>query len=67
MMKYGLCIISIVLVIIDAIIFLNFKKYISEHENELIKNHKSLLSKMIAMVIISILVGMIGIIIQFLP
>lgn len=30
MMKYGLCIISIVLVIIDAIIFLNFSEQLAE-------------------------------------
>ncbi len=67
MIKSVLCVISIVLVIIDVIIFLNLKRYVKEHENELIEKHnKSLLAGMIAMVIIPILAGVIGVIIQFL-
>ena len=55
----------IVLLLVDICIFFNLKKYIKLHENELVENHiKELLGRVIAMMDISLCVGIIGIIVQ---
>lgn len=65
MLKYVLGIVTIFLLFVDGFIFLNLKKYIKVHENELVENHiKGLLGRAIAMTVISLCIGIIGIIIQ---
>lgn len=65
MIKYMLCFLMIAFVIADGIIFLNLKKYLKLHENELVENHiKGLLARAIAMTIISLCVGIMGVIVQ---
>ena len=54
------------LILIDAITFISFKKFIKLHENELVENNiKGLMRRGIIMVIISLLVGILGVVIQF--
>ncbi len=66
MLKYVLCFAVIVLILIDVIIFFDLKKFIKLHENELVENNrKDLMTRGIAMTIISLLVGIMGIILQF--
>ena len=66
MLGYILCFVIIVLIIADAVIVYDFKKYIKLHENELVENNvKGLMGRGIAMTIISLLVGIIGIVIRF--
>lgn len=64
-LKYVLCAVTLFLLIVDVFIFFDFKKYIKVHENELVENHiKGLLGRAIAMVFISLCVGIIGIILR---
>lgn len=66
MLKYVLCIGVIALILADIIIFFNLKKFIKLHENELVENNiKGLMTRGIAMTIISLLVGVMGIVLQF--
>lgn len=65
MVKWILCLVTILLLIIDAFIFIDLKKYIKLHENELVENHiKELLGRGIAMTVISLCVGVIAIVLQ---
>lgn len=65
MIKYVLCFVTILLLVVDAIIFFNLKKYIKVHENELVEKHmKGLLGRAVAMTVISVCIGVIGIILQ---
>ena len=58
MVKYVLCIVTILLLVVDAFIYFDLKKYIKVHENELVENHiKGLLGRTIAMTVISVCVG----------
>lgn len=64
MVKYVLCIVTILL-LVDAFIYFDLKKYIKVYENELVENHiKGLLGRAIAMTVISVCVGVIAIILQ---
>lgn len=66
MLKYVLCFGIIALILVDAITFLDLKKFIKLHENELVENNKKgLMARCIAMTIISLIVGIMGIVIQF--
>ena len=38
MVKYVLCLVTILLLFVDAIIYFDLKKYIKVHENELVEN-----------------------------
>lgn len=63
--KYVLCIVTILLLVVDAFIYFDLKKYIKVHDNELVENHiKGLLGRAIAMTVISVCVGVIAIILQ---
>ena len=63
--KYVLCLVTILLVVVDAFIYFNLKKYIKLHENELVENNiKGLLGRVVVMTIISVCVGIIAIILQ---
>ena len=63
--KYVLCIVTILLLVVDAFIYFDLKKYIKVHENELVEKHiKGLLGRAIAMTVISVCVGVIAIILQ---
>lgn len=65
MVKHILCFVIILLIIIDAIIFIDLKKYLKLHENELVENHiKGLLGRGIAMTIISLCAGVMAIVLQ---
>lgn len=66
MLKYVLCFGIIALILVDAIIFIDLKKFIKLHENELVENNeKGLMARCIAMTIISLIVSIMGIVIQF--
>jgi len=46
--------------------FLNLKKFIKLHENELVENNiKDTMVRVVAMTIISLFIGVIGIVLQF--
>ena len=65
MVKYVLCLVTILLLFLDAVIYFDLKKYIKVHENELVENHiKGLLGRAVAMTFISLSVGIIAIILQ---
>ena len=65
MVKYVLCLVTILLLVVDAFIYFDLKKYIKVHENELVENHiKGLLGRAVAMTGISVCVGVIAIILQ---
>ena len=65
MSKYVLGVVTIFLLLVDVFIFLDLKKYIKVHENELVENHiKGLLGRAVAITVISLCVGIIGIILQ---
>ena len=65
MIKYALCVVTILLLIADAFIYFNLRKYIKVHENELVENHmKGLLGRAVAMTVISVCVGVIAIILH---
>ena len=65
MVKYVLCIATILLLVVDAFIYFDLKKYIKVHENELVENHiKGLLGRAVAMTFISLSVGIMAIILQ---
>lgn len=67
MVKYVLCLVTIVLLLIDAFIYFDLRKYVKLHENELVEdNIKGLLGRAVAMTIISVSVGIIAIILQIL-
>ena len=66
MLKYVLCFGIIALILVDAIIFIDLKRFIKLHENELVENNKKgLMARCIAMTIISLIVSIMGIVIQF--
>lgn len=66
MLKYVLCLGVMALIVADIIIFFNLRKFIKLHENELVENNiKGLMARSVAITIISLLVGVIGIVIQF--
>lgn len=66
MLKYVLCFGIIALILVDAIIFIDLKRFIKLHENELVENNKKgLMARCIAMTIISLIVGIMCIVIQF--
>lgn len=65
MIKYVLCLVTILLLAVDAFIYFDLKKYIKVHENELVENHiKGLLGRAVAMTVISVGLGVIAIILQ---
>ena len=65
MIKYVLCLVTILLLIVDAVIYFDLKKYIKVHENELVENHmKGLLGRAVAMTVISVCIGVISIILH---
>lgn len=65
MVKYVLCFVTIVLLVVDAFIYFNLKKYIKVHENELVENHiKGLLGRAVSMTVISVCIGVISIVLH---
>lgn len=65
MTKYVLCLVTILLLVVDAFVYFDLKKYLKVHENELVENHiKGLLGRAVAMTVISVGVGVIAIILQ---
>ena len=65
MVKYVLCLVTILLLVVDAFIYFNLKKYIKVHENELVENHmKGLFGRAVAMTVISVCIGVIAIILH---
>lgn len=63
MLKYVLCVVVILFLIVDGAIYLDLRKYIKAHENELVENNiKGLMCRSIGMIAISLGVGVIGII-----
>lgn len=62
MVKYVLCLVTVLLLVVDAFIYFSLKKYIKVHENELVENHmKGLLGRAVAMAVISVCIGVIAI------
>ena len=65
MVKYVLCLVTVLLLVVDAFIYFSLKKYIKMHENELVENHmKGLLGRAVAMTVISVCIGVIAIILH---
>lgn len=65
MIKYVLCLVTMLLLVVDAFIYFDLKKYIKVHEYELVENHiKGLLGRAVAMTVISVCVGVIAIILK---
>ena len=65
MVKYVLCIVTILLLVVDAFIYFDLKKYIKVNQNELVENHiKGLLGRAIEMTVISVCIDVIAIILQ---
>ncbi len=65
MLKYILGIMIILLLVIDILIFLNLKKYVRIHANELVEKHRgAILGRMIVMLILAGCVGILGIVLQ---
>ena len=65
MVKCVLCLLTVLLLVIDAFIYFDLKKYIKMHENELVENHiKGLLGRAVAMTVISVCIGVIAIVLQ---
>ena len=65
MVKYVLCLVIILLLVVDAFIYFDLKKYIKTHENELVEKHiKGLLGRAVAMTVILVCVGVIAFILQ---
>ena len=65
MVKYVLCLVTVLLLVVDAFIYFSLKKYIKVHENELVENHmKGLLGRAVAMTVISVCIGVIAIILH---
>ena len=65
MIKYVLCLVTILLLVVDAFIYFDLKKYIKVHENELVESHiKGLLGRAVVMTVISVCVGVIAIVLQ---
>ena len=65
MLKYVLGVVTIFLLLVDVFIFFDLKKYIKMHGNELVENHiKGLLGRAVAITVISLCVGIIGIILK---
>ena len=65
MVKYVLCLVTIVLLLVDAFIYFDLRKYMKLHENELVEdNIKELLGRAVAITIISVCVGVIAIVLQ---
>jgi len=61
MLKYILCVAAILLCLADIYIFVDLKKYIKIHENELVEKHrKGLLTRVIAMLVMHVFIAIIG-------
>ena len=66
-MKLAIGIIVFILVIVDIVIYIRIKKYCKEHENELLDKHRNyIFARMVWIVILGVLVGVLGLIVQFL-
>lgn len=66
-MKIGIGIVVLILILLDIGIYIQLRKYCKAHENELVEEHtKYIYSKMVWIVVISILVGILGILLQLL-
>jgi hypothetical protein len=60
MIKYVLCLVMVLLLVVDAFIYFDLKKYIKVHESELVENlTKGLLGRAVAMTVISVCVGVV--------
>ena len=66
-MKIAIGIIILILIIMDLIIYIRLKKYCKVHGNELMEKHaKYIYSRAIWIVVLSVLVGILGIVLQLL-
>ena len=66
MLKYVLCFGVLLLIVADVVTFISLKKFIKLHENELVENNiKGLMARALAITIISLFIGVIGIVLQF--
>ena len=65
MVKNVLYLVTILLLVVDAFIYFDLRKYVKLHENELVENNiKGLLGRAVAMTVISVSVGVIAIVLQ---
>jgi hypothetical protein len=65
MIKYVLCLVTVLLLVVDAFICFDFKKCIKVHDSELVEKHiKGLLGRAVVVTVISVCVGVIAIILQ---
>jgi len=65
MLKYILCVIMVVLFVLNILILCDVNKYIKLHKDEVVDIHKNnLFGKVIAMTILSVFIGILGIVVQ---
>lgn len=66
MLKYVLCFGTMLLILAGIIVCFDLRKFIKLHENELVENNiKGLMVRVTAITIISLILGIMGIVIQF--
>ncbi|MGN0155583.1 MAG: hypothetical protein ACI4A3_14110 [Lachnospiraceae bacterium] len=64
-MKIRIMIAIVCLIVLDAGVLIHFKRYVKKHENELVEgNLKNLIVRVSAMVAITAIVGVLGILLQ---
>lgn len=64
-MKTRIMIAIVCLIVLDAGVLIHFKRYVKKHENELVEdNLKNLIVRVSAMVAITAIVGVLGILLQ---
>ena len=67
MLKIILCVLVILLIVFDFIVYFQVKNYTKIHADEPVENHKKyIISRLIVILIIGVIVAVLGIIMQFL-
>lgn len=66
MLKYAMCFVIVALILVVVILFFDFKKYLKLHQNESVENNtKGIMLRGVVMTVISLLIGIMGIILKF--
>lgn len=66
MLKYAMCFVIVALILVVVILFFDFKKYLKLHQNESVENNtKGIMLRGVVMTVISLIIGIIGIILKF--
>lgn len=66
MLKYAMCFVIVALILVVVILFFDFKKYLKLHQNESVENNtKGIMLRGVVMTVISLIIGIIGIMLKF--